>query len=290
MKNFLAVGTFDGVHAGHRRLLSELRRTAEKRGLKSLAVYFPLPPKAVLSGQTRGCLLTLPKEREKLILSCGVAAGAFDFTRETANMSREEFFSEILLKKFAMAGLVAGQDFAFGRGRSGHLDFLRSRCLEEGVELHILPFVADEGHKISSSVLRRIVGEGHLEKASAELGRNYSVSGKVVRGLGLGRKLGFPTANLEVDQRKIIPRGVFAGRAFVSEKAFRAVINVGFRPTLSPRQNEPLAEAHLLNFDRDIYSRTITVEFERKIRAEKKFANLDELKEAITTDVSAAAQ
>ncbi|MCX5782988.1 MAG: riboflavin biosynthesis protein RibF [Elusimicrobia bacterium] len=287
--NFIAAGTFDGVHKGHAQILRELVKSARTGGMESLVLYFTFPPKASISGQTKQTLITLPSEREKLLRSFGIGGvKKLDFN-VLGEMSAEKFFTRVMLKKYKMGGILAGQDFAFGKNREGHLDFLRRECARHGIKLKILPFIKCHKHKISSSVIRLLLHEGHVETAAQLLGRPYLISGKVVRGAGLGRKLGFPTANLNVDPRKILPRGVFAVKVRLNKKTYNAVANIGFRPTINPIHKDlPLVEVHLLNFSADIYGQTLAIEFISKIRGEKKFPNLDSLKKNIARDIHRA--
>lgn len=281
----------DGVHLGHLAVLAELARLARRHGMKSLALFLDFPPRAVLSGVTDQCMLTLPEERRELILAAGAdSAVCLNFSNQFAAVKHTDFF-ETLLKDYNMGGLLIGRDFAFGRERRGHLDFLRAACAAHAVPLEIMDFKRAEGHKISSSVIRNMLAEGHVEHAARLLGRYYSVSGTVVRGMGLGRKLGFPTANVDSGRYKILPRGVYAVRVRVpgDARVHGGMANVGFRPTVNTLYgNIPLTEVNILDFTRDIYGRRITVEFVARLRHEKKFKDVRELVAALDADVAAA--
>ncbi|MFA5161198.1 MAG: riboflavin biosynthesis protein RibF [Elusimicrobiales bacterium] len=292
MRNFIAVGTFDGVHLGHREVIAELSARARASGMKSLAVYFPIPPKAFLSGKPEQSMITLPGERGALLKQCGAdAAVSLEFTRGLAAMSCERFLDEVLVKKLRAGGILAGQDFAFGAGRQGHVNWLRRECETRGIELVVLHFVKAQGHKISSTQIRQYLHEGLVEEAAELLGRPYSLKGTVVRGKGLGRKLGYPTANLDAGACKILPRGVFAVHANVRGERFNAVANIGFRPTVNPIHSHiPLCEVHILDFMRDIYDEEVEIDFSAKIRNEAKFYNLSELVSGIKADISAVRQ
>jgi len=292
MKNFITVGTFDGVHLGHREILRALAREAGELGLKSCAAYFPVPPKAVLSGKTAQSMLTLPAERERLIFNCGVDhAAPVEFTKELANESPEKFFAEVIIGKLHAGGLLAGQDFAFGKNRAGHVNWLRQKCAEKNISLAVMHFVKSGGHKISSSAIRAFLHAGKVSEAAALLGRNYTAKGMVIKGEGVGRKLGFPTANLAVDERKILPRGVFDARARLDGREFCAVANVGFRPTVNPvHAAAPLCEVHILDFSRDIYGMELEVEFISLLRGETRFNSVAELTAAIRADIAAVRQ
>jgi len=286
--NFITLGTFDGVHLGHRRLLGELACMARISAMKSLVLYFTEPPRAVLSGCKTASLLTLPHEREKLILSCGPdAAAPLKCDRRFLAQSPETFFKRQLLGRYKAGALLVGRDFAFGKNRAGHLDFLRRACLKERIPLFVHPFICSQGRKISSSGLRLLVKEGKLDEAASQLGRYYSAGGKIVHGQGLGRKLGFPTANLDVDPRKLLPSGVFAAHARLGDSVFAAVVNVGQRPTLD-KPGPLLLEAHLLDFSRNIYGRVLEVEFVSRLRHEMKFGDLAALCRQLRKDAAHA--
>ena len=287
MKNFVTVGTFDGVHLGHRQILRALADEARELGMKSLAAYFPVPPRAVLTGKISQNLLTLPEEREALIKACGVdAAVGLEFSPALARIGHEKFFQEIVLARLHAGGILAGQDFAFGNGRGGHVHWLRDACARAGVALSVVNFVKSGGHKVSSSGIRQLLHEGNVSAAAALLGRNYTVRGVVVRGEGLGRKLGFPTANIDAGVQKIMPLGVFAVRARLDGQEMTGVANVGFRPTVNTiHTGIPLCEVHLLDFSRDIYGRELEVEFVSKIRGEARFDGLQSLVTAINADI-----
>ncbi len=291
MKNFITIGTMDGVHIGHAAIIAELACQARNSGMKSLVLFLDFPPKAVLSGHMAQSMLTLPCERRELILRAGADnAVELNFSADLAAVTHTEFFNT-LLAKYKMGGLIIGRDFAFGRERRGHLDFLRAACAQHKIPLEIMDFCRAGGHKVSSSVIRRMIADGQVESAARLLGRNYSVSGIVVRGMGLGRKLGFPTANVDTGPLKILPRGVYAVRANVEgdSRVYSAMANVGFRPTVNTTDGAvPLTEVHLLDFSKDIYGRALTVEFIARLRHEKKFRDVGELVAAIRTDVKSA--
>jgi len=292
MKNFIAIGTFDGVHTGHVKLVGRLKKLARAAKMKSAVLYFPYPPKAYISGGTKGSILTLPGEKFALLSSLEPdIVRALNFKR-LRFLSRENFF-DFLLKTYKMGGLVAGRDFAFGRGKKGHIDFLRAACKRAGVKLEVEDFFKTEntpaGHKISSSLIRRLLAEGEIGKANKFLGRKYSAGGTVIEGKKLGRALGFPTANINAGPSKVLPLGIFAVEVLIGQEKFKGVANIGFRPTVNPIYGEvPLVEVHILDFNRDIYGQIITINFVSKIRAEKKFKSLPALVRQIRRDVRAA--
>ena len=289
MPVILTIGTYDGVHLGHRRIIKALLREGARAGLRGAVAYFPFPPRLFFSGEKENCLITLPREREKLLRELGVRRiRALPFGAALAKMSAEDFFDSVILKAEKARGLCVGADFALGRGRAGGPEFLRRRCAGTGLFFKALPFLRSGGHKISSSLIRSMLSGGRVREANKLLGWNYSVSGKVVKGAGIGRALGFPTANVDAHRAKILPPGIFAARVRLGRETFGAVVNVGRRPTVRSLGGRLLLEAHLLDFDRMIYGRTLTVEFLRRLRSEKRFNSRDALRARILKDISAA--
>ncbi len=289
MRNFLAIGTYDGVHLGHRKIIGAAVREAGRLGMESRVVYFPRPPKFFFSGETANCLITLPEEREKLINDMGVGSvEPIHFDPALSSMTADEFFSRVILVKYKAGGLCVGPDFAVGRGREGHLDYLKCASAEAGIAFKSVPFARRGGHKISSSLIRAHLRAGAVEEANHCLGWTYTVSGPVIKGAGLGRKIGFPTANIGAHPAKILPPGIFAAKVKIGRETFKAVLNVGRRPTVDTLDCKMVLEAHLLDFSRMIYGKTIEVSFLKHIRPERKFHSLDSLVLHIKTDISAA--
>ncbi|HNW45016.1 MAG TPA: riboflavin biosynthesis protein RibF [Elusimicrobiales bacterium] len=289
MLNFLAIGTYDGVHLGHRRMIRAAMREALKRGLRSRIVYFPQPPKFFFSREAENCLITLPEEREKLISALRPdSVEALEFNSQLAAMSAGDFFSQVVLGSFRAGGLCVGPDFAVGRGREGHLDFLRKACAAAGIFFRTVAFARRGGHKISSSLIRAHLRAGAVEEANRCLGWAYSVSGAVVRGAGLGRKLGFRTANVGAHPSKILPPGIFAARVKVDGESYNAVLNVGRRPTVDTLDSKLILEAHILDFSRMIYGKKLETTFLKHLRPERKFHSRESLVRHIQADIAAA--
>ena len=276
-KNYITIGTFDGVHAGHRFLLNELEMQAAKARLKPLVLYFPLPPKTLLGDKPEMTVLTLPDEKKRYFRELGTHTQALDFTT-CRKMSAEKFFKDILLKQFDMGGLIVGADFALGKDRQAGADWLRARCEAEKIPFETARFYKTGTQKISSSLIRKTLASGDIEGANLLLGRPYEVTGKVVKGKQLGRTLGFPTANLDTGLYKILPLGVFAVKVRVGEKLYDGFCNIGFRPTVNSIDGSlPLVEVHIFDFDADIYGQHITIWFAGKLRDETKFDTLPAL-------------
>ena len=276
-KHFITIGTFDGVHAGHRFLFNRLNVLAAHHLQAPLVLYFPLPPKTLLSPRPEMTVLTTPDEKRPLLQQASAAKViALDFEK-IHNQTPQEFFNE-LLTRYQMGGLLIGKDFAFGKDRQGSAEFLRTECLKRNIPFEVLDFLSCKEQKISSSLIRKTLAAGDIAQANAFLGRPYEVTGTVIVGNKLGRTLGFPTANLDTGIYKILPLGVFAVKVAVEGKMYQGFCNIGFRPTVNTIQSSiPLVEVNIFDFNQDIYGKQITVYFYDKLRDETKFNGLDAL-------------
>ncbi|MDR1683834.1 MAG: riboflavin biosynthesis protein RibF [Elusimicrobiota bacterium] len=285
-KNFITIGAFDGVHLGHRRLIYALKDFAAQNKMNSAVLAFGYPPKVVMQGLPPQAVITTPAEKFELIRALGPAQiYKLDFNK-LRDLSARDFFAA-LLKKYKMGGILVGPDFAFGKDRGGRLDFLKKACAANNIIYIASDFVQEGGRKISSSLIRAALRGGDIESVGKMLGRPYRLSGKIVKGRRLGRAIGFPTANMAVDGHKILPPGVFAVRVYLGKEVFKGVCNIGTRPTID-KNGAPSVETHILDFNRSIYGRVLKVDFLFKIRGEKKFSGLDELKIQIAKDARAA--
>jgi riboflavin kinase/FMN adenylyltransferase len=285
----LTIGTFDGVHRGHQALLRKVSGRARRRNAVSAALTFERPPRLFFSPSAEPSLLTTPSEKKRAMESYGIGRVVFfPFVPSFMKMSPEVFFERVLVRRFRSAEIFVGYDFRFGRGREGTAETLKALGRARGVAVTVVGPVRSGGHPVSSGRIRNLLKDGALTQANRLLGRPYSASGRVVRGRGLGRKLGFPTANLALPADKIVPLGVFAVRAGIEGKKgkkFGGVCNVGFRPTVDGRRPaRPLTEVHLFGCSDDLYGRTLTVEFVRKLRGEKSFPSVERLKAQIRRD------
>lgn len=276
-KNLITIGTFDGVHTGHRFLINQLEMAAAKYRLKPLALYFPLPPKTLLSPAPEMTVLTLPDEKKQLLRALGTPAKPLDF-KACRQMSAEKFFNEVLCKRYNMGGLLIGADFALGKNRQAGAEWLRKKCAKLNLPFEMVRFYKTGTQKISSSLIRKILASGDIERTHLLLGRPYEVTGKVIKGKQLGRTLGFPTANLDTGIYKILPLGVFAVKVRVGKETYDGFCNIGFRPTVNSIDGKlPLVEVHIFDFDANIYGRKITIWFAEKLRDETKFTSLPAL-------------
>lgn len=289
MSSLIILGTFDGVHRGHCELISSGIKMAKQKGLKSHVLYFNFPPKFFFSGEYKNCLLTLPSEKKHLLLGLDAdIVEELNFNNTFAEMPAEQFFIEELVKKRKAKGIVCGQDFSFGKNRMGNTKILAELCEQNKIYFFKKNFLLNAGEKISSSTIRTLLINGKIEQANNLLGRPYNLSGLVVKGAGLGRKMGFPTANLQADLKKIMPRGVFAVKAKIEEKLYPAVASLGIRPTLNTLENKFIPEVHILNFDDNLYDKKIEIYFLRQIRAERQFASKEELIKQVEIDKNTA--
>jgi len=289
MSCYLTIGTYDGVHRGHLKILEILKRKSLENGTPSAVVYFPVPPKFYLSGNSKDNILTSGIERAALLKACGIdRVEELIFDREMSEMRASDFFQNIIIGKYRARGLVVGRDFALGRSREGNVHFLEKICREKNVDFQAVDFVKYEEHKLSSSLIRGLLHKGELEKAFFCLSREYFATGAVIRGAGLGKKIGFPTANLSMPEEKLLPKGVFAVKVLLGNESFKGVASVGYRPTLKTLDSKLLLEAHLLDFDREIYGCELKVSFHKKIRNEIKFSEVSALVARIKDDVESA--
>lgn len=282
----VTVGTFDGVHRGHRFLIGLLEQRAGARGLGSCVVALHPNPLTVVRPGTQVTYLTSLDERIELLQALGVDAVApVTFTSEVSQLGAEEFV-RLLVEELRLRFLLIGPDFALGRGREGSAERLVEIGERLGVEVEAAPAESEDGHKIGSSDIRAAIAEGDIERVNDLLGRRYAVRGPIVRGANRGRTIGFPTANIAVAADHALPPfGVYAACAFAREGVYRAAVNIGRRPTFD--DGAPSVEAFLLDFDGDLYGSELRLEFVKRLRGEVKFAGVAELTAQIARDVEA---
>lgn len=285
----VTVGTFDGMHRGHWKVLEAVRRRAEDAGMPAVLATFHPHPLRVVRPHDAPPLLTTPREKVEILAESGLDYAVFlPFTEVLRSYPPERFVEEILIGRLRMRHLVIGYDHGFGRGRSGDVETLRDIGARVGFGVEVVDALEVEGGAISSSRIRAALAEGRVEDAAAALGRPYPISGRVVRGEGRGRGLGFPTANIHIaDADKLIPReGVYAVTATIGGRSLPGVLHHGPRPQFEGAA--PSVELHLLDFDRDLYGRDLRVEFRTWLREIRKFESVDALIEAIRGDCDRA--
>ncbi len=285
----LAMGVFDGVHLGHQAVIgAAVKGAGVSGGVAGVLTFEPHPIQVLAPDRAPRRILASLEHKERLLASLGVSALlVLRFDEAMARQTAEEF-AHGLLSVEGLRQLVAGEDWKFGRDRRGTLDLLRSLTGPGGVELTAIPDVMLSGERISSTRLRQVLSDGSLEVVSEMLGRPYSVMGTVMRGSQLGRELGAPTANISVGDQQLPPDGVYAVKAILGdgESSFRAVANLGVRPTVDGERR--LLEVHLLDFDGDLYGTVVEVCFGVRMREEKKFGGHEELREQIWRDLQGA--
>ena len=286
----LTIGTFDGVHIGHQKIIEQLKKEALKLGGESVLFTFYPHPRMVLFPDAHGLqLLTTQEEKLKLLEVFGidnviVQPFTFDFSRLTAL----EFVRDYLVNKLHVKKLIIGYDHQFGKNREGSIDFLRTLADVYEFEVIEIPAQDIDDVNVSSTKIREALKSGDVETASNYLGRPYSLTGKVVHGKELGRTIGFPTANIYVsDDTKLIPaNGVYAARVIVGTAFFNGMLNIGNRPTVSTTVDRSI-EVHIFDFDSLIYDAKITIEFIRFVRQEKEFSSIDALRYQLQEDEQA---
>ncbi|MCG3203667.1 MAG: Riboflavin biosynthesis protein RibF [Elusimicrobia bacterium] len=284
----ITIGSFDGVHLGHQALIARTVLEAKKRALKSMALTFSVPPKMVLNPAAFPRLLSDAVEKETLLKLHGIdEVKVLNFSRKIAGLKPFAFFRDILIRSLNAKGVVIGADFRFGKERSaGALELVRWGG-EFEIPVWVIPPVKIHRQIVSSSLIRRYLEGNYYRQALNYLGHPYLVQGRVVQGRHLGRKLGFPTANLQVAKGKILPRGVFAVRGTIKNcrtPSFEGVCNIGSRPTVS-HTSKMVLEVHIFGETPSLVGKTIQVELVHRLRGEKKFKSLDQLKRAIASDV-----
>ena len=287
-KPVVTIGTFDGVHLGHREVIAELKRISSETGGESVVfTFFPHPRMVVNPNEDTIRLLTSQEEKSALLEELGLDhLVIFPFTKEFASLSYADFVKDILVSKMHIHKLVTGYDHKFGHGREGDFHALNRLGEVYGFEVEQLNPLLVENVAVSSSKIRRELEAGNVDKANQLLGYAYLLQGKVIEGQRLGRKLGFPTANiLPDDLHKLVPTdGVYAVLVAINGKQYFGMLNVGTRPTVNSNVDHRSIEVHIFDFAGDIYHHIIRVSFVERIRSEVKFESIEKLKEQLDKD------
>ena len=283
----LALGSFDGVHRGHRLVIERAMQVAGDQGLTSTVVTFHPHPMAVLRPELAPHELSSLARRTALVSDLGPdEMVVVRFTHAFSQVDAERFASEVLYEGLGARHVTVGENFRYGHRAQGNLGTLQDAGARLGFGVTAVPLLELHGGPASSSRIRSLIAEGDVEAAGELLGRAPWVEGTVVRGDGRGRGLGFPTANLEPLQRSALPgRGVYAGRAHVGGAWHVAATSVGYNPTFTDQRDAVRVEAHLLDFDRDIYGEHILLEFTHRLRDEERFGTIDDLIEQLHRDI-----
>jgi riboflavin kinase/FMN adenylyltransferase len=282
-----AIGAFDGLHLGHQAIIGHALNLARQRNERAMVVSFEPTPAEFFARGRPPARLTCFRERAELLCDFGVEELFCPRFVTVKDLSAEDFVRRLLVERLAVTGIVVGHDFRFGAGRSGSLEWLRRHSSRLGIDVESVDAVERAGERISSTSIRAALVEGRLDHARRMLGRDYSISGRVTHGLGLGKDLGFPTANVNLKRRLAPVDGIFAVRVRgITGEPLDGVASVGSRPTVGG--GEALLEVFIFDFDRDIYGTYITVDFVERLREERKFPNLQSMQRQMHVDVSDA--
>ena len=287
LKNsYVALGTFDGVHRGHRVLINSAIEEAKKNGGISVVYTFLNHPLEIIAPERVPKIINTIDEKLRLLEEMGVDYVVLQtFDEKYAETSKEEFIDKILIEYLGAKEIFVGFNYTFAERGSGNVEYLRKVAPEKGIKLNEIKAIEYKGQVLSSTLIRKFILEGKIEEANMFLGRPFFISGEVEHGKKLGRVLGFPTANLKVVNKVYPPFGIFGGTVLIEgeKEKYNAVVNIGKNPTLKP--GELSVEVHILDFNRDIYGKKIDVSIEKHLRDEKKFGSMEELRQGIRNDV-----
>jgi riboflavin kinase/FMN adenylyltransferase len=286
---FLAIGVFDGVHLGHQAVISTSAEHARAANGTPVVVTFDPHPEKILRPDKAPHLLTATPHKIALIRARGVGhLLIISFDKHFAATEPEDFVQQLVQHSKPLREICVGHEWSFGRNRRGNLDLLKKLGVQFDFDVVGIPPVAVNGEIVSSTTIRRAIEAGDLEKSATMLGRYYTILGTVVHGDDLGKKIGFPTANLSAHSEQFPPNGVYFAEAKLDGVVYPGVVNLGCRPTMSSGKSDRILEVYLFDFDRDIYGKDLELRFIRYLRAEKKFENVDALVRQIERDVQQA--
>ncbi len=286
----LAIGFFDGVHLGHQQIIRQTVADAQSHEATAVVVTFDRHPNTVVAPDRVPPLIYSLPQKLRAIATTGADTTLLLHFDETFSRQTGEQFVQWLVREFGhLTSICVGSTFTFGHRRSGNVDLLKRMGAEFKFTVHGLAAVSLDEQVVSSTRIRDMIRGGQLDLASQMLGRSYALCGTVLKGDQLGRKLGFPTANIDVAGLVIPPQGVYAAHASENETIRRAVVNIGYRPTIRSAAPELRVEAHVLDFQGDLYGKELELTFVAKLRNEQKFASVEALAEQIKRDVQDAA-
>ncbi len=284
-KSVVTIGKFDGIHKGHEVLIEKAVNFSQKEKLTSIVFTFKNSPISYFSNiETKEIITQMQKINKLKSLDVDVVID-IPFNKDMANVSAEDFVKEILVKKLGTKKLIVGHDFTFARNREGTSALLKVLGKKYGFDVDIIEPVVVNNIRVSSTYVRDLIDEGRVSEIKSYLGRNYTIEGMVIHARKLGRTIGFPTANIELKESMIIPkRGIYATQVYIEDKVYMGATNIGFNPTVNGKKIS--IETNILDFDKDIYGKTIKLEFLERIRDEKKFKDLNELKTQLKMDTN----
>jgi len=282
----VAIGVFDGVHLGHQQIIRQTISDARQHEALALVVTFDRHPSAIVAPERQPSLIySLPQKLRTLAALGADATLVFAFDKEFSRQTGGDFIQLLAQDLGKIQSICVGATFVFGYKRSGNVDLLKNIGKKLNFNVHGLAAVALDGQVVSSTRIRESICSGNLDAAGQMLGRPYALCGQIVAGDRLGRQLGFPTANLDITGLKVPPNGVYAGLTRVGEVTYRVALNIGLRPTLNSPAPSLRVEAHLLDFQGDLYGQELEIVVGDRLREEKKFASPAQLKEQIARDV-----
>ena len=276
----VALGNFDGVHRGHQKLFKLAKEESQRLNIETIVFSFYPHPTWVVGGKKKSLIMS-QEEKRNIIESIGIdVLIEYPFTKDFANMPPEEFFVNILVNKLHTKVLVVGSNYYFGKGKQGGVELLKELGERYNVKVVIVDAVLEGDEIISSSRIRKLISSGNIEMANKLAGHPYSVSGTIVKGNQLGRKLGFPTINIMTEEyRAYPPNGVYATKVYIDKKQYLGITNIGYAPTVDVEVKR--IETYIYDFNEDVYGKHAKVEFYKFIRPERKFNSIDELKSEV---------
>lgn len=286
----ITIGTFDGVHKGHRVILSKVTEYAGQVGGESILLTFDPHPRKLIFPEETIHILTPLDEKLKLVTDAGIQhVVVVPFTKEFSCLTAHDYVTEFLVKQFNPAAIIIGYDHHFGADRKGNINLLKEMQKQYGYEVIEISAQLIEDAAVSSTKIRKAITAGQVTEAASMLDRHYTLCGNVQQGAQLGRTIGFPTANMVPhDKEQLVPaKGVYAARVTFNDTVYDAMLNIGVRPTVSSEPSLHI-EAHLFDFSGDLYGKDIEIAFVQRLRDEQKFASLDELKAQLHRDAIAA--
>lgn len=286
--NVIALGNFDGIHIAHQKVIKTALQIAKKNSLSSLVLLFDKHPISVLNDSAPKLLTTLD-QKIKILEQLGVDYVYIqEFDVKFSTLEPDYFIIKILIDKLLAASIVAGFDYRFGKGAKGDTQYLKEICVKFKTDVTIVDKVDFDNEPVSASRIRNLLDEGDIEKANKLLGRRYSIEGTVVHGRGLGSKIGFPTANIDISKNIKLPgSGVYLTKSSIDNELFDSITNIGSNPTINDYLTDRIScETHVIGYSSlNLYGKEIVIQFKRKIRNEQKFDSLDQLRKAIENDI-----
>jgi len=282
----ITLGTFDGIHAGHKLIIEEVVKKASDLGGRSFLITYHPHPRKVITGQNQLNLLSTPSEKAEIFISLGIENLLIvNFTKKFSRLSPDAFIDNYIINGIGTKEVIIGYDHHFGKGRGGDQDFLYTMGNNFGFEVSIIPEYKMNNVTVSSSTIRRALLEGKISEANEYLGRQYAFTGTVIEGDKRGRELGFPTANLRIDDEdKLLPAlGIYAVEVTINDNKKQGLLSIGRRPTFY-ELGDVVPEVYLFDFDENIYGEEITVSLVERIRGEEKFSSADELMAKMNKD------